>query len=477
MEELAAHIATLKAHPELGPLLAPLFDLLEFQAARIVELEAEVADLKARLEQTSSNSHKPPSSDGYSKKPAIPRVPGKRGGQPGHRGDTLKMVAVADTVETEIATTCSTCSHALCEGDVISLETRQVFDIPEPRLHVHEYRRALSQCSHCGSNTQAPFPDHVRAPAQYGSAVKAFCTLLHNDYHVPVAKVSQLFMDLFGQPINGATVLAANNRAYEALATSEAAIRAHLKRSPLLHVDETGLRCEGRLHWLHNASTADYTYYFLHRKRGRAALESEASLLPGYQGRMIHDCLKSYFNFNQAWHGLCNAHLIRELHFFAERGGDWAEKTIKLLLEAHQLTKEGTALDRVTYYQFKTRFFALLRQGLERYPPCYPKINGRRRKRGKMRSLMLRLIRYHEAVWAFARHEEIPFTNNQAERDLRMAKLKQKINGGFRTVQGAHVFARIRGFCSTARKQDKQVFKELARALQEPNYCLIQSGT
>jgi transposase len=162
---------------------------------------------------------------------------------------------------------------------------------------------------------------------------------------------------------------------------------------------------------------------------------------------MIHDCLKSYFNFNQAWHGLCNAHLIRALHFFAERGGDWAEKTIKLLLEAHQLTKEGTALDRVTYYQFKTRFFALLRGGLERYPPCYPKINGRRRKRGKMRSLMLRLIRYHEAVWAFA------------------------------TVQGAHVFARIRGFCSTARKQDKQVFKELTRALQEPNYCLIQSGT
>jgi transposase len=186
-------------------------------------------------------------------------VPGKRGGQPGHRGDTLKMVAVADTVETEIATTCSTCSHALCEGDVISLETRQVFDIPEPRLHVHEYRRALSQCSHCGSNTQAPFPDHVRAPAQYGSAVKAFCALLHNDYHVPVAKVSQLFMDLFGQPINGATVLAANNRAYEALATSEAAIRAHLKRSPLLHVDETGLRCEGRLHWLHNASSIPIT--------------------------------------------------------------------------------------------------------------------------------------------------------------------------------------------------------------------------
>ncbi len=159
MNELDAHIASLKAHPELDPLLAPLFALLEtqaaqleVQAARITELEAEVAQLKARLEQTSSNSHKPPSSDGYSKKPAIPRVPGKRGGQPGHRGDTLKMAAVADTVETEIATVCSGCSHALNEVDIIGLETRQVFEIPEPRLHVYEYRRAISQCSHCGSS-------------------------------------------------------------------------------------------------------------------------------------------------------------------------------------------------------------------------------------------------------------------------------------------------------------------------------------
>jgi len=478
VDELEAHIASLKAHPELGPLLAPLFALIEAQAARIAELEAEVAELKARLAQTSQTSHKPPSSDGYRKKPAIPRIPGTRGGQKGHRGDTLKMVATPDTVETEIATTCSGCGHRLREADVIDIESRQVFDLPEPRLYVHEYRRGRSKCSHCGSHTQVPFPDHVRAPAQYGAGVQALCALLHNEYHVPAIKVRQLFMDLFEQPINEATVLAANERVYEALASSEAAIGGHLMRSPLLHVDETGLRAQGRLYWLHSASTSELTYYFLHQKRGKEALESPESLLPDYRGRIIHDCWASYFAFEQALHGLCNAHLIRELRFFAERHVDWAEQTIALLLEAYQQTQQKGALDLGTYYGYKKRYFDLLRQGLECYPPsCYPSPAGRKRKRGKMRSLMLRLIRYHEAVWAFARHAEVPFTNNQAERDIRMAKLKQKINSGFRTEHGARVFARIRGFCSTARKQGKQVFKELSRALQEPSYCLIQSRT
>jgi len=477
VDELEAHIAALKAHPELGPLLAPLFALIESQAARIAELEAEVTELKARLAQTSETSHKPPSSDGYRKKPAIPRVPGTRGGQKGHRGDTLKMVTTPDTIDAKFAIACGSCGHQLSEADVIDTESRQVFDVPQPRLHVHEYRRGRSHCSQCGSHTQTSFPDHVRAPVQYGSGVQALCALLCNDYHVPVAKVRQLFMDLFGQGVNEATVVAANERIYEALASSEAAIGDCLKRSPLLHVDETGLRAQGRLHWLHSASTSGFTYYFLHRKRGKYALESEASLLPGYRGRMIHDCWASYFKFTQARHGLCNAHLIRELRFFAERHVDWAEQTIELLLEAYQRIEQEDALDPPTYYSYKRRYFTLLRQGLERYPPCYPKIAGRKRKRGKMRSLMLRLIRHHEAVWAFARHEEIPFTNNQAERDIRMVKLKQKINGGFRTEHGAHVFARIRGFCSTARKQGKQVFKELSRALQEPGYCIIQSST
>jgi transposase len=488
VDELEAHIASLKAHPELGPLLAPLFALIEAQAARIVELEAqvarvaeleaEVAELKARLAQTSETSHKPPSSDGYRKKPAIPRVPGTRGGQKGHRGNTLKMVATPDTVDTKFASACSGCGHRLSEADVIDVESRQVFDLPEPRLQVHEYRRGRSRCRQCGSQTQAPFPDHVRAPVQYGAGVQALCTLLHNDYHVPVAKVGQLFMDLFDQRVNEATVLAANARTYEALAASETAIRAGLKRSALLHVDETGIRAQGRLNWLHSASNASLSYYFIHHKRGKKALASEASLLPGYRGRLVHDCWASYFCFTEAEHSLCAAHLIRELRALAERGACWAEEMIELFLEAYRLIEETAVLGRRTYYQFKHRYFALLRQGLQKHPPL-PKKPGQRgrRKRGKARSLILRLIRYHEAVWAFACHGEVPFTNNQAERDLRMAKLKQKINGGFRTEQGARVFARIRGFCSTARKQGKQVFKELTQALHEPDYCIPLSST
>jgi len=488
MQELDDYIASLKAHPELARLLAPLFALIERQAAEIVALKAEVAELKARLNQNSGNSHKPPSSDGYAKKPAIPREKGsKQGGQRGHRGSTLKMACHPDEVDTVWPEQCTGCGHPLYAADVVHEERRQVFDLPEPRLHIKEYRRALCRCPGCGLRVQAPFPEGVRAPAQYGVGVMALCALLHNEYHMPVGKIGQLFGDLFGDDlaasINESTILSASGRAYARLEGSEQAIRDGLRRSALLHVDETGLRCEGRLHWLHSASNTALTYYFVHRKRGRDALDSSASLLPGYRGYLVHDCWSSYFRFDQAQHALCGAHLLRELTAQVGQGyacasqSHWASDLIALLLDAHeQVAREGV-LDRSTYYRFKERYFALLRAGLAtHWPYLHQPGQAGRKSRGKARSLIKRLIKHHQAVWAFARHPQVPFTNNQAERDIRMVKLKQKINGGFRTTYGAAIFARTRGFCSTVRKQGQSVFAELRRALEEPDYvvCLQQ---
>jgi len=473
MSDLDAYIDQLNQQPQLAALIAPLVTIIEQQAQRIAYLEAELAQLRAQLNQNSQNSHKPPSSEGYRKAPALPKTKtGRRGGQPGHQGNTLKMVEDPDTVDEQRPQHCLGCGHPLMGIDPEAVERRQVFDLPEPRLVVHEYRRPVCRCPGCGQRNQAAFP--VSAPVQYGPRVWALSTLLHHDYNVPLEKVSQFFGDVFGYRLNGATVLSATHRSYDALALSQETICNALPVAPVVHVDETGLRCEGRLHWMHVASTEALTHYFVHPKRGLSALKTTASVLPDYTGQVVHDCWTSYFRFTKAGHSLCGAHLIRELRAQAEQGAPWAEAMIALLLEAYGQTQQHGAHCPAQYRQMKQRYFGLLRQGLKFHRPPVASSKRGRKKRGKARSLIWRLIHHHKAVWAFARSAEVPFTNNQAERDLRMVKGKQKVNGGFGTVSGAVVFARIRGFCSTARKQGKQVFKELSRALQEPEYVLIQ---
>ncbi len=478
MSELEAYIAQLNQHPDLAALIAPLVTIIEQQTQRIAQLESELDQLRAQVNQNSQNSHKPPSSEGYRKAPALPKTKtGPRGGQPGHRGNTLSMIERPDTLDEQRPAHCAGCGHPLLGVEAQAVERRQVFDLPQPRLVVHEYRRPVCVCPSCGQRNQEAFPASVTAPVQYGVGVRTLSTLLHNDYNVPLDKVSQFFADVFGYRLNGATVLTASHRSYQALAESEDRIREELLQAPVVHVDETGLRCAGRLHWVHVASTGALTHYFVHAKRGKDALTSSASVLPDYTGHLVHDCWSSYFRFTGAAHSLCGAHLIRELRAQAEQGAPWAEAMIALLLDAYAKTQHDGLVAPAQYRQMKQRYFGLLRQGLKWHPPPAAQPKRGRKKRGKARSLIWRLIRHHKAVWAFARYAEVPFTNNQAERDLRMVKGKQKVNGGFGTVYGAAVFARIRGFCSTARKQGKHVFKELSRALQEPDYVLVQPPT
>ena len=478
MSQLDAYIAQLNQHPELAALIAPLVNLIEQQAQRIAQLETELDQLRAQVNQNSQNSHKPPSSEGYRKAPAIPKTQtGPRGGQPGHRGETLSMIDHPDTLDELRPERCASCGASLLGLEVETAERRQLFDLPEPRLVVHEYRRPVCRCPGCGHRNQAAFPEAVTAPVQYGAGVSALATLLHNDYHVPVAKVSRLFCDLFGYRLNEATIQAANRRTAAALVASQAAIDAHIAQAAVAHADETGLRCAGRLHWLHVLSTPSLSTYFVHAKRGRQALESSSSLLGRFAGCLIHDCWGSYFVVHSGRHGLCNAHLIRELRALSEQGAAWAGALIAVLLEGHHYKATQGVVPPSVYWSLKQRYFGLLRQGLATHPMPVQQAGRGRKKRGKARSLIRRLIRYHAAVWRFAHDASVPFTNNQAERDLRMSKVKQKVNGGFRTEEGARVFAQVRGFSSTARKQGKQVFKELRRALQEPDYLLVPFPT
>ena len=429
--------------------------------AENASLKAEVASLKAQLNQHSGNSHRPPSSDGYRKSSRLPKTKKKRGGQRGHKGSTLQMVSVADHVEKLLPCHCS-CGADLQGVASELVERRQVFDLPDPKLEVTEYQRYRCQCPSCGMSCQEDFPSSVVAPVQYGPGVQALVVLLNNSFNLPFGKIQQLFVDLFGYKINENTLCQANARAYESLASSESLIREHLSQQGVVHADETGLRVEGKLQWLHTVCAERFTYLFVHPKRGKKALESEASLLPRLSNWVIHDCWASYFKFDQARHALCGAHLLRELYAQIEQKRQWAQQMFDFLIELYRKTDSGTKA--LTHQQtIRKRFQRICYHADLEEPPPQPRKRGRPKK-SKGRNLLERLQKHQEAVLAFAFHPEVPFTNNLAERDIRPIKVKQKVSGTFRSSKGAKYYARIQAFVSTARKQQRNTFKELKYA-------------
>lgn len=447
---------------QLPATLEECHTLILKQAQIIEKLMVRVEEVERSLEQNSQNSHKPPSSDGLQKNPAFPRSKGgKRGGQSGHTGNTLKMVASADHIELCAARTCS-CGADLSATALEVKERRQVFNLPEPRLEVTEYRLAQGKCPCCGKKVEGVFPESVMAPVQYGSGVKALVALLSTGYHLSYQNIQQLFSDLFGYSLNENTMVHAHKQCYTALESSEQAIKEALTESRVTHFDETGHRVEGKLQWLHVASNADYTYLFSHAKRGKEALQSEGSLLPTIKGYAVHDCWKSYFAFQHCQHAICGAHLLRELTALIEEGSLWAGQMHELFLHMYKESDYGTALLKHAQ-PFLLDYDRICQQAQQQEPSAQANARGRPKKT-KGRNLLERFIQHKEAILAFAFQQQVPFTNNQAERDLRPVKVKQKVCGCFRTSAGAKMYARIQGFISTARKQQQQVFQQIQQA-------------
>ena len=272
---------------------------------------------------------------------------------------------------------------------------------------------------------------------------------------------------------NSETVETALEQGYELAAAVEAATVEQLKRAKVAHFDETGLRVAGRLCWLHTASNSLYTHLFVHRKRGGEALRSAASVLKDFGGRAIHDCLPASYRFEQAKHGACLAHILRELQGLVEQGSAWAEAMHAFLLhlyeQARPLRGEAAAAARNRYWQIVSE------AELAEPPPEQQAGRGRPRSTAG-RNVLRRLKEHEEAVLAFALVEGVPFTNNQAERDLRPAKVKQKVSGCFRTDQGAAVYARLQAVISTCRKQGRNVFATLRDLFARQPVCLLAGG-
>lgn len=453
-------------------------ELLLLQGTQLAELQAQntlllarIEELESRLNKNSSNSNKPPSSDGLSKKPkrkpAFGRKKGKKqGGQPGHKGKTLEISSTPDHLNELLPSSCI-CGTLLDKDQAQVLEIRQVIDLPEPKLEVTEHRKLGCTCPRCGMAHVGEFPEGVKARVQYGLGVRALVVMLNVCFKLPYKKIQNLFADLYGYSINQATIAAANQRCYENLGASEGVIKQNLLDSLVSHFDETGLRVEAKLHWLHTCCNGLFTYLFVHAKRGMKALESTESLLKDFTHRAIHDCWKSYFKFTNCLHGLCGAHIIRELVALEEKDIQWASWFKRYLFTLYHLSEEGTGVLSKAQQTKALRLFDTIWNYADQIEPQptkkSPKARGRP-KATKGRNLLIRLKQHQDELLAFAFHKEVPFTNNQAERDLRPAKTKQKIAGSFRALQGAKVYARIQGFASTVRKHNRSVFTEFKNA-------------
>lgn len=427
--------------------------------AIIAKLERRIEELEARLGMNSRNSSKPPSSDGY-QKPAprsLREKSGRRpGGQAGHKGETLEMSETPDKVIVHRVTRCATCGESL-EGVVAAdVERRQVFDLPPRTPEVVEHRAETAVCPACGHRTTAAFPEEVMASAQYGINLRSIAVYLQQYQLLPFDRTSELMRDLFSVPISTGTLANAIMDCADAVEAPVEKIREMIQGSPVAHFDESGVAVNGALAWCHVASTEYATHYTLHPKRGAEAM-NEIGILPAFGGRAIHDCLRSYFDYD-CEHGLCNAHLLRELVFLHEMLHQrWAKKMIGFLIAIKTaVEKKKLRPGRFTEEQLQRierRYERILRRGDAEMPRPDPNIRKRGRpKKGKARNLLERFENHRNAILAFLYDFRVPFDNNLAERDIRMIKLKQKISGTFRSVEGGSAFCRIRSYISTARK-------------------------
>jgi transposase len=435
--------------------------------ALIVALLERIEELERRLGLNSSNSGKPPSSDGYKKPSRVTnqreKTDRKSGGQAGHEGTTLRQVANPDKVLEYFPPGGTGCGGALSREQATGHQKRQVFDLPEPGVEVTEHRAYSGWCQACGTETQAAFPAEVRAAAQYGATVEALVVYLQAWQLIPEDRLAELRGDVFGVEVATSTIAAMGHRKAQELAGLAEHIEQQVKHAAVKQLDETGYRIAGVRQWRPGASTGLLTCYRTSAKRG--------AMLAGVRGIIVHDFWRPYLTMIGVTHALCNAHHLRELKALIDIEQEpWARARPRFLRQVCHAANLARAQQRSLSPRFlawlSARYDRILAQGVTFHESQPPLGAGLPTRRGRIRrrtghNLLLRLRDHKEDTLRFLYDPTVPFTNNQAERDLRMMKVRQKISGGFRSDTGAQTFTTLRTVLSTARKQGWNILATL----------------
>jgi transposase/regulator of replication initiation timing len=443
-----------------------LYEKIKDLSEEVRKLKEENERLRNILSTDSSNSSKSPSSDMIRKvviKNNRKQSGKKRGGQKGHKGTTLELSEKPDTIIRHKVSKCKHCGKSLKRTKPKKLERRQIYDIPEPRIQVEEHISEVKECPCCGKISKGEFPKSVSNIVQYGKNIQGIIIYLTNEQTLPYKRTADAIRTIYSHEISEGTIDNMISRYSKLLEKPVSMIKESMKTLSLLHADETGMYIDKRLCWLNVTSGKELTYYECHEKRGKEAMDS-IGILPEFKGTLVHDGFKSYWQYNNFTHSLCNAHHLRELKYvYEEEGQSWASNMIELFLEIKDEVEESkerlkNSLEEDKIFKYDLRYNQLLRKGYRQLKYSKQKYKI---KKNKSRNLLERFKKYKKETLRFMYDFNVPFDNNLAERDIRMMKLKQKISGCFRSINGGIYFCRIKSYISSVKKQKLNVMESI----------------
>lgn len=429
-----------KVTPEVDTLFHAMIMLFELLIAIFME---------KKTRKNSRNSSIPSSQTGKDKT----AVGSETNGKGKEQNDLLSgNTRTVETTQTAEVRDCKCCGENLGNIQATGHERRTKIDIIFEKVVSH-VDAEIKVCPRCNMQTKGHFPEDMSGPLQYGAGIKGYVVNLLVAQMVSLKRAQKMIQTLIGQVLSEATILKYVMKLHQALETWEESSIERLLQTPAIHVDETSLRVDRKNHWIHVASAGNITLKFLHVKRGTEAIE-DIGIIPRYGGVIIHDCWQSYLSYEHCGHGLCGSHLLRELTFIVDSNGYAWAANIKRMLQENCAIVAGRPSKQLTEKEYKNlqkRYRNILTRGEKELPPVPPKQNGKRGKVAKSdaHNLWERLKKHETAVLLFAKHSHVPFTNNRAERDLRMSKVKQKVSGCFRTERYAKAYCRISSYLQT----------------------------
>ena len=446
-EELAAHqnrfqalCADGKVNGDVSTLIQGLLMLLELMLAIFLEKTTQKDNKNSSKPSSQTEKDETASTSGTNKK-----------GKP-ENDERFANSKTRESVKIAKVTVCGCCAQDLSAVECHTHERRTKIDIAFEKV-VQHVDAEIKECPRCHESTKGVFPSDMSGPLQYGNGIKAYVLSLLMAQMVSLNRVQKMMKALIGIVISEATLLKYVIQLYVALEAWETESIDYLLKQRAMHVDETSLRVDKKNQWIHVYSSGEVALKFLHAKRGKEAIE-DINIIPRYGGTIIHDCWASYLTYGHCDHGLCGSHLLRELVFVIDTNGyAWASNMKRCLQEtcAKITRRKRKKLTRVEYANLQKRYRNILTRGGKEMPPIPARQNGKKGKVAKSdaHNLWERLRNHEAAVLLFAKEAHVSFTNNRAEQDLRMSKVKQKVSGCYRKEIYAKAYCRISSYLQT----------------------------